>query len=463
MRTLMLATVVAIGCCTAGFGQEPIVLSIHPRAIESPPLKYRLFPPEAELKAGNAVPILLRLPWEQTAYVSSDKFRNLDEWNERPLTSERWKEFPQSFSNRFYEEMKRAAFRREAAWEQPIGEEPLYFILLPEVQGMRQWVGRGLSGKIRYHLSRGELDQAREGILVGLANARHTAAGPFLVTQLVANAIHRIMLDRVGELISQPDSPNMYWALSTLPDSLVELDRAASLEGSAFVMTFPAAADMSRPRDAAEWKKMLQQWNELNRYLNPSGQETIKEAEQDPAPLVKTARAELPQLLKLPQGQVAAMSDEEAAVRWLVQIRLEHDQREAAAFVLPPREALPLFKQMRADNAAIETKIGPARIELRNPTTGYVALWSLNRKIAALRIVEAVRHHLATGDKLPATLAEITAVPLPVDPLTDQPFVWQMDGNTATLSAPELPADLVPRGPMGQQPGFVAYRLEVQP
>src|SRR5262245_44828853 len=89
--------------------QEPIALTIHPRAIESPALKYRLFPPEAELKEGNAVPILLRLPWEQEKLVSSDQFRNVDDWNSRPLDSPEWKDFPQAFPVRFYGEMKRAA------------------------------------------------------------------------------------------------------------------------------------------------------------------------------------------------------------------------------------------------------------------------------------------------------------------------------------------------------------------
>jgi hypothetical protein len=298
---------------------------------------------------------------------------------------------------------------------------------------------------------------------VGLANARHAAATPFLVNQLVANAIHRIMLDRVGELISQSGCPNLYWALSALPDSLMEWQRAADLEGGAFLMTVPAAADMDRPRDAAEWKKMLQQWNELNRYLSFAGQEKIAAAEADLKPLVTVARAELPRLLKVPAERIAAMPDEEAALRWLIHTRLDQDQREAAALSLPPREALPLLKQLRDGSAAIGAKIGPNRIELRDSTAGYVSIWSLKRRIAALRIVEAVRNHLAAEGKLPAKLADIAAVPLPLDPLTDQPFTWKIDANLGTLAAPNLPEDLVPPAPMGQRPGFVAYKLEVRP
>ena len=78
----------------------------------------------------------------------------------------------------------------------------------------------------------GELDTAREGILVGLANGRHLAQTPFYINQLVALSIHQVMLDRTAELISQPDSPNLYWALSTLPDSLPLPGRACNRQTS---------------------------------------------------------------------------------------------------------------------------------------------------------------------------------------------------------------------------------------
>ena len=231
---------------------KPVELTIHARAIETPVLKYRLFPAEAEIKAGDAVPILLRLPWEQTHWMN-EVFPKLQEWESRPLDAPEWKSSGGLLPERFFSEMKRAAFRRDAHWEYPIGEtSSVYLILLPDAQGLRGFLGRGLAARIRYHLSRGELDQAREGILIGLANARHLAQTPFYVNQLVALAIHQTMLDRTGELISQPNSPNLYWALSTLPDSLIELGRAASLESSAFTMTLPAANDPDRPRDRDE-------------------------------------------------------------------------------------------------------------------------------------------------------------------------------------------------------------------
>ena len=130
---------------------------------------------------------------------------------------------------------------------------------------------------------------------MGLANGRHLAQTPFFVNQLVAAAIHRSMLDRTADLIAQPNSPNLYWALSTLPDSLVELHRAASMEASMFTMTFPAANDLDRPRDAEEWKKMLVQLFELFDQFGDQRSHNPQEAEAHRAEIIEVARAELAQ------------------------------------------------------------------------------------------------------------------------------------------------------------------------
>jgi hypothetical protein len=480
--------VAAAAACIAFLGRplaaeepQPIELAIHARAIETPPLKYRLFPPEADLKAGDAASILLRLPWEQTAWMH-DVFPTLHEWESRPLDAPEWAASGGVLPANFFSEMKRAAFRRDAHWEYPIGETSSpYFILLPDVQGLRGFLGRGLVARIRYHISRGELDQAREGILVGLANGRHVARTPFYVVQLVALAIHRSMFDATGELISRPDSPNLYWALSTLPDSLIELDRAANLEGSFFALTFPAANDLDRPRDAQEWRKMAVQLIELleeNEELPkqdrpPVGDLTsqiaanwgrLASAAKIVAAWANVARVELPDLLAVPPEKVATMSDEEAAVRWYVARRMEIEQQTAATIMLPPREVLPTFRfrKLRKEMRVLHDKAGTKETGFINRKMVYLSAWSLRRQIEALRIIEAVRDYLAAHDgKLPATLEEIDAVSVPVDPITDQPFVWKVEGDTAVLKAPSLPADALEPDSASDRYNFLEYRLKV--
>jgi hypothetical protein len=476
MRSILafLILVIFIGPLVAA-ENEPIELTIEARAIEKPIFKYRLLPAETEIKPGNAVPILLRLPWEETLWMK-DVFPTLPDWEKRPLDAPDWKTSNGVLSDNFYVELKRAAFRRDAFWEYPIGEtQSPYSILLPDVQGLRGFLGHGLSARIRYHLSRGELDKAREGILVGLANGRHVAQTPFYVNQLVALAIHRTMLDRVDELVSQPNSPNLYWALTTLPSSLLELNRAASFEANLFASTVPAVDELDRPREAREWRRMARQLAEL---LHQSGElPKPKHAQQNESvvgqiaeglaaltasPLngfTKYARTQLPRLLKTSEEKVAAMSDDEAAIRWYAARRLNRDYLLAAAFSLPPREAWPLLKESQNESLMMQK----AGLERHDPTSIYVSVWSFRRRIESLRIIEAVRNHLATHDgKLPETLDAITEIPIPLDPLTDRPFIWKVDGDAAILSAPPLVAEAIALGPSIEQYNRLEYRLVVR-
>ena len=471
------AVTVLLGSALRAEEPKPIEVTIYPQAIETPALKYRLFPAETELKAGNAVPILLRLPWEQQQWM--DKiFPTLHEWNERPLDAPEWATSGGVLPQHLYSEMKRAAFRREAAWEYPIGEtQALHLILLPDVQGLRGFLNHGLSAKIRYHLSRGELDIAREGILVGFANGKHVAQTPFFVNQLVALTIHRAMLERTTELISQTKSPNLYWSLSGLPE-LIELERAASLEGHSFAVMFPAVNDLDRQREPAEWRKMasqlvevLEQLQEIPPRPKPKQDASIVDQFLDRlsavnviqrTTFVKHARAELPGLLKISEEKVAEMSDEEAAIRWYVHLRLSRDQKAAGVLSLPPREAWPLLKQMQADSQTMREKMGGKGPDFLNPAVVYASVWSLQRKIASLRIIEAVRHHQASHGELPRSLSEITDVSIPRDALTDLDFEWRVEGNTATLKAPPLPADVILPSSDAGRLHHLEYRLHVK-
>lgn len=481
MFRLLFTTVVLISLINERLpAEEPrvIELTLSPRAIEKPILKYRLLPPEAELKAGNAVPILLRLPWERTQWMAQ-VFPKLHEWETRTLDAPEWKKFEGTLPDTIYNEMKRAAYRRDAYWEYPIGETPSpYMILLPDVQGLRGFLGYGLSAKIRYHISRGELDQAREGILVGLANSRHLAKTPFLINQLVALAIDRSLLNQADVLLGQPNNPNLYWAFSTLPESLLSLDRTSSLECDLFSLTFPALNDLDRPREAREWNRMARQLTTLLEQLGEIPQQAklqedgsiveqfrqflIGPEKNFLTRFIKQARADLPAQLGISPEKVAAMSDEEAGMRWYTHLRISRDHHIAAVLALTPREAWPELKKLQAQSSRLRETIGLKGFEFLEPTNMFISTWSLKRKIQMLRIIEAVRHYLATHDgKLPSALDDIQDVSIPLDPLTGQPFIWKMNGKSATLSAPALPAD-VASTPSQIASSQIEYRLKVK-
>jgi hypothetical protein len=62
----------------------------------------------------------------------------------------------------------------------------------------------------------------------------------------------------------------------------------------------------------------------------------------------------------------------------------------------------------------------------------------LDQRVAALRVVEAIRLYAAFHDgKLPEELNQVTEVPVPDDPATGKPFEYRRDGAAAVLILPE--------------------------
>jgi hypothetical protein len=61
----------------------------------------------------------------------------------------------------------------------------------------------------------------------------------------------------------------------------------------------------------------------------------------------------------------------------------------------------------------------------------------LDRDVAALRVIEALRMYAAEHNgKLPKSLDEMTAVPVPRNPATGKPFEYRLNGTTAVLDLP---------------------------
>src|SRR5580692_8980770 len=326
MRSIPFLSLVWVLSTTGAIGADPAPtkksgdpwhdLTVSPRAIERPLMKYRLMPAEYELHEGNAAPILLRLPWEQTQYFANE-VPKLSEYLDLPLNSPKFQVnevFP------FFRRIKSAAYRKTADWQYPIGDQPFGEIVLSDLQGGRVVVGYGLSAWIRQRLAQGKVDQAREGIRVGLAVSRHYGRTPFVVTQLVCSAVDSILLARVGELISQPDSPNLYWALTQLPRPLIDLRPSIELEQRFLQMTIPGLDDLSQLKTETDWNRralaVIHFFRESDDSARsePGGNARVYEH------VVQLARAELPAWTEGGANRVAAMSDGEAALRWMIDV-----------------------------------------------------------------------------------------------------------------------------------------------
>jgi hypothetical protein len=133
---------------------------------------------------------------------------------------------------------------------------------------------------------------------------------------------------------------------------------------------------------------------------------------------------------------------------------------------LPFWEAMPVMKEvdkrrLLALDQAVLHNGGPAipiyallLPTLRKPIEVRVCY---DRRIAAFRCIEAVRHYAAGHDgKLPSSLEQIKDAPAPLDPVTGKPFDYRVSGDRAFLTCTPFP---------GQTPSNAntpSYELSIQ-
>jgi hypothetical protein len=136
---------------------------------------------------------------------------------------------------------------------------------------------------------------------------------------------------------------------------------------------------------------------------------------------------------------------------------------QAKCFSLP-------YPQARAELARVKERADKLRKE--NSTDVLITMFALTlpavekvheaharieRRLTAIRAVEAVRMHAAANGGLPPkALADVTLVPVPTDPNTGKPFEYTADGKTFTLTA------AVPAGEKPMANNNYTYRVSIR-
>jgi hypothetical protein len=416
---------------------SPRLLNVTPMRVPEMATKYRLMPADHELQNDNAAVILLRMVYEESIYMESVAPKYLElmklPFDDPSIAGEI------SFDH-FYEQQRRAAYCSHAQWEYPMRQQPLAAILLPDVQSGRVFAARGLALWIRTKMAAKDFDSAREGILVGLAVARHYARSPFLVCQLVSLNIANSMADEIERLASQADAPNLYWALATLPRPFFKLQPSYQWESLMLTRSVPGFARKLPARgDVAAWKKLSNQFEE-----SPIIQNIAENPDQHfplSAKSVRLMRDEWPRLTGERPDEVAKMSDDEISIRTLLRFSQIHSARIESATALEPPQAVRFLAIIEKDLAEwseryaikIDTVLG------YNPTSIYARLKSIDRRFAALATIEAVRDYASRHKgNLPDRLDQLVDTRAFMDPISGRLFQYKTKGNSFTLQAPEL-------------------------
>jgi hypothetical protein len=227
----------------------------------------------------------------------------------------------------------------------------------------------------------------------------------------------------------------------------------------------PELDDLDRPRTEAEWKVLLARLHARMSYARKiiyvDGAQDQRQVSKVvdlatfEASLLPDARA----FIKAKHGKTDGFTDGRMIVLYVADRYVAFRDDIFKGSYLPLPEATPTYEE--ANQRIASLKAGPlgAFAELAPAVAAVVAAESrLDRKVAALRAIEAIRLQAhADGGRIPESLAKVTVVPVPPDPSTGRPFDYRREGDIMVLSGP----DVKPEG-SGSLVQQVGYRIHLR-
>jgi hypothetical protein len=436
-RTLLVGTamaVLALSCRADSTGPAPetlIRLNVRPTPAPKPALRYQLLPELREMSPGNPIHNYLRCSVEQQGvFFDKEALKRREDLLVMPL-QELAVRGSQDYGRVALSQADRAARLDNPDWQillklkaDGIG------VLIPDVQALRP-VAAALKVRFRAEVALGRFDDAIDTAKTLFAMSRHLGEHPTFVGNLVGIAVAYNAISPLEEMLEQPGCPNLYWALSNLPDPLVPLDKGAAGERMWTSWVFHDL-DATSPMSAEQIKTFIAHKDEFFGVENPT----------------KEGRGV--------RGWLDARTKDEAVVRAARRRLVEHGIPEARSLSFPPNQVILLDElrefevrfddlmkaitlpawQYEADIAGTPSKKEPALFaDALVPAVFTVrrAQGRLEQRIALLRHVEALRLYAAGHEGAwPAGLSAVP-VPLPDDPFTGKPFRYEVIGETAHL------------------------------
>jgi hypothetical protein len=279
---------------------------------------------------------------------------------------------------------------------------------------------------------------------------RSIAQGPTVIQDLVGVAITALMLKEVEGLMQMPDSPNLYWALTALPDPMIDMHSSLENEREVVFVEFPQLRNLeSEILSPAQASAVA---SDFMKKIQTLGGGTGDEPFHGLLPVgwVMMHYSDAKEFLArngYSQERIEAMPAAQAVLIYQKQEYLEMLDSFFKWFELPYYQAQPHLQEAekRFDNHQHTKGIKMNLFTTLLPALSRIAFLQarLDRNIALLRTIEAIRMFTANNSgKLPRSLAEITSVPIPADPVTGKDFIYRrIDARNARLEAPVAPAE----------------------
>ena len=451
-RQIACMTAAVLWSAAAGFAQLQAVQSTAPAASALAPtarlvkldaaakaapehaLDYQLLPGMLERKAGNAALQYLAI-LERTPKFEEGATQRLRAWIKAPAASLP-PEAGQMASEPWLKDLAAAARRDECDWQLPIREQGIA-LWIPTLSPYRN-VGRLLAMKARVEMGQGRYVEAIEALKTSFSMSRDLAEMPTLMSGLVAMAVADTALDQVEELIRQPGGPNMYWALASLPQPLVDLRKAFDGERSWLIIDLPdlraAARGEITKEQAAETMRKIRGIIGIAR-----GEDESPRLEVGVALMTYAKAKEYLRDKGMAAGDVESLSVQQAVLMYLADTFFHVQDEMLKWHYLPYWQAHEGLRQAdRKLQQAVASQPGNWLL-MQLPSLGRASFMQarLDRRVAALMCVESIRMYAAANDgKLPASLDDLKDAPVPLDPVTGKALDYRPDGASFVIDCP---------------------------
>jgi hypothetical protein len=429
--------------------QPPVwTFRVTPGGEPVPALRWHLLPEIREQHEGDAAANYLRALTPEmisrfNTEATSEAIDASNDWPIADLRTEKAKSVRRAVAVSAFAEADRAARCDSCNWRlNQRQREDGIMLLLPEVQSMRI-LARGLHARTRCRIADGDFPAAMHSLQTEFAAGRHVGLdSPNLIQALVGMSFTSGALRATADWIEAPNSPNLYWALTALPTPFIPVRRGMEGERIFTDVFFPGfrnALYSKTPPPPLDMKKTAEAFKSIGMESNPLIGSFFIAAQADKSRRRLVADGWDPDVVKsLPVTSAVflyeiAVYDEflDASLKWMAATPL------AAIAGLKEAEA----KFVQRSNSAESTIL--AKLLLPAVQSVYFAQLRLDRHIAGLRCVEAIRLHAAATGSLPKSSAEIKTVPWPHDPTTGKPFEITIDGDAVRIVA--LPPDGNPK------------------
>ena len=419
-----------------------------------PALRHRLTLRPQDLRPGNSVSYYMRAyPEHGPAYNMRDlreRFGEVvDDWYRSHFPLSKFPREDIDLANSWTSDFIRdfldpASHCRDCDWgynPADLRGKKVITILLPEFQAIRSFC-RQLALNSRIAIADHRYDDAINAIRINYRIGQDSGKHPILVSGLIGIAITGITNWNVTELIAAPDSPNLYWALSELPNPPISILEAIRLEMAMGPRMHLVLDNLDAEHTPEEWNAIWkQQWmafydlnggggapgtifvpllSGLNGYAH--AKQRLVDWGRTPEEVEQMAVGQVLALYSARVYQIAVDEEEKSYYIPFSQRKPSDHLEQIGVFSdHPDRELIPV-----------------AQLLLPSSQVARSAEVRVAREIAALRVIESLRMHAAQNEgQLPRSLDAVTCVPVPLNPATDKPFRYHLEHKTAVLELPD--------------------------